>query len=342
MRRLAPWLWGWAGALMGCAALLPLLIGRWDLALAQHLLGATGLAVAVRLWRIQAPATSDLSPAPLQEKSLHHLLGDPFAVTLAALVPGLGPAAAWLHILASRRLSRGSVLEDYADYLDATSQVGQAMTERAQAEPIPEQLAPLADVLQSDASDDFKRSAIENLARMETPEAITVLRRTLSHDSVEVRFYAAGALEHLERRLAGRLAALERQLATTGGDSVLFLNLAQACFDYSYYHVATDQRRHQVLERALTFARQAGEAGGDPQTWILAGRSLLELQRFPEAESCFRRYLDIHGEDVKGLLWHAEALFRQGRYQGVRATCTKARHLGQVPRPLEAAVWMWA
>ena len=346
------WIYGCTGACAGCLALDPLSAGQWSTAILLHLVGVAGVTAAADHWKPARKRNDRTAGSRRTTDGLGEFSGtsprasmpDPFVAITAAVVPALGPVLAWIHLVGARTVPRGTLMQDYSEHLDATAHAGQQEHTRSEAiAPVPEQLASLADVISSDASDDYKRSAIENLARMETPQAVDVLRKTLAHPSVEVRFYAAGALDHLERRLATRVEALERQLASAGGtDPVVLFALAQACFDHSYYHVATDRRRTAQLEKALTHARHALDANGDVNAWILSGRTLLELHRYGEAEICFQRYLTIRPDDVKGLLWHAEALFRLGRFKAVRATCAKARRVGTVPARMEAAVWMWA
>jgi tetratricopeptide (TPR) repeat protein len=308
MRRIGAWLCGGCGALAGLAAAVPALDEAWLQAAALHLAGVGGVLAA---WRLRPPVPC-AGHAPL------------------LAIPACGPAMAWLHALGGPPpIREAAPLHDLVTGHDRVQRTP----------PDPAALAPLEDVLCSDASDDLKRSAIENLARIETPEAVEVLVRARAHPSPEIRACAISALDHLEQRLAERIDALERAVRTDD-DPVTHLHLAQACFDCSYYHVATDQRRRGLLERAFTAAERACDGGG-AQALLLAGRILLELDRHTEADDRFQRYLAQHGEDVKGLLWHAEALFRLGRYREVRLACQRVRALGNVPARMEPAMWMW-
>lgn len=313
MRRVAAWICGVGGAALGLAALPSAWAGDLVPLAVLHLAGALGVIAALRLRRQV----------------------DDSAALIALVIPLLGPALAWWQVVGPAAAAPDALAMQGVPVIPERAWLGQE-----RETPDPAALAPLEDVLHSDASDGLKRSAVESLARLETPEAVQVLRRCLAHASTEVRACAISALGHLERRLAGRIAALETAVRDSD-DAVTRLHLAQAYFDCSYYHVATDQRRRRLLEQALAAAERA-TTGGGAQALILAGRILLELERFAEAEEFFARHLAQQGADVKGLLWHAEALFRQGRYREVRIACARVRALGGVPERMEPAMWMWA
>ncbi len=310
---------GGLGALIALTAVPLGFSSRPWLALATHLLGA---ALALTLMRDRRD----------------------FAVLLWAFtVPALGPLIAWLHQVGAQAARETGLFANYLDYLDVSARVGNAAVNRTDATPTPAQVAPLAEVLDSGADDALKRSAIEGLARLETPEAIDQLRHALGHASVEVRFYAAGALEHLEARLSTRLEIMERAYARApDGDPQAQLDLARACFDFSWYRLARDQRHRDLVKRTLQHALRAAERGAGAAALLLAGRACLELRQFERAAGLFQRFHEQQPGDGKGLLWLAEARYHLGQYAEVRACCRDALAAGAVPAAVQAPVWMWA
>ena len=260
-------------------------------------------------------------------------------------IPCVGGPVVWLYTLGEHLTLRESVAKEFTEYIDASMRLGDAelpMVGRSQV-PTPGQVAPMTDVLRSDASEDEKRNAIEALSRLETPDAVTMLRSVLTSESTEVRFYAASALSRLEERLALRLKALEEDLATGRQDRALVeLEMARTYFDYAYYRLTDETRRADYLERAALHAARAAEEGSDPAASLMQGRALLDLRRYDEAEKVFSSHLGRVRDDVKGLIWRAEARFRLGSYPGVCEDCRRALQMGGVPEVMADAIGMWA
>jgi hypothetical protein len=73
----------------------------------------------------------------------------------------------------------------------------------------------------------------------------------------------------------------------------------------------------------------------------MAGRALLALCRYDEADEMFTCYLHRVQDDVKGLLWRAEARFRAGKYRGVQEDCRRAHTAGRAPEVMREAVEIW-
>ena len=269
-----------------------------------------------------------------------------YECVIAWCIPCAGGPLVWLQA-AGEALSPkgGEVAKEFTEYLDAAMRMGEAQlpTDEHHLPPSPELVVPMADVLRSDSDPDEKRNAIEALSRVETPDAVETLRSALTGDSTEVRFYAASALSRLEERLAARMKALENDLAKGLRDrGLVALELARTSLDYGYYRLTDETRRIEFLERAARHADEAVQRSRDPEAFLIAGRAMLELARHGDAERMFSRFLDRVGDDAKGLLWRAEARFRQGRYAGVRDDCRRARAAGGVPEVLADVVGMWA
>jgi hypothetical protein len=323
------WVWTLLGALSLPAALFGVLWtleGRTGPALVAHL-GGGGVAAlaAVRL--------------RLRER------GHPwFELVTALAVPFAGGVLAWIHATAALEIRRAGVAEDFRDQISVQKRLGEeALPEIDATPPHPAFLTPMSDVLASDASNDEKRMAIEGLARLETPQAVEILRQVLSSGTTEVRFYAASVLEGLEERLTERLMTLERDVATgrrRGPGTEL--EIARTFLDYAYYRVAIGPRRQEFLEQAARHGSRAREHGSDPEAHLVEGRALLLLGRAEAAEACFSRYVRTALHRGKALVWRAEARFRLGRYEAAAVDCQQALAEGTVPDAVREAVETWA
>ena len=320
------WLLGVVSVLTGTLCLALLLKGMLLWALASHVAsGFCGAAAAMRLRR-----------------NVHGSGWYEYVIGLG--MPGAGGMLVWLQAFGERTIKRGRVAREFTEYIDASLRLGGDLLPdvRQSFTPTPDEVAPMTDILRSEANEDDKRNAIEALSRLETPDAVETLRSVLSSESTEVRFYAASALSRLEERLALRLKALEEDLAMGRQDrSMVELEMARTYHDYAYYRLVDETRREDCLERALVLANRAAEEGVDPEAWLMSGRALLALARYEEAEAMFTRYLDRVHDDVKGLVWRAEARFHMGHYRGVREDGRRARAVGRVPEVMREALEMW-
>jgi len=320
------WLYG-ALSLVSGMLCLGLLFGNLLLAgLVAHVASALfGAAAALRMRR-------EVAGSGLYE----------YVVALG--LPAAGGILVWLQAMGDRTVRRGTVAREFTNYIDASLRLGddQLPGVRLSFKPTPDEVAPMTDILRSDAGEDEKRNAIEALSRLETPDAVDVLRSVLTSESTEVRFYAASALSRLEERLALRLKALDQDLAMGRQDrGVVELEMARTYHDYAYYRLVDETRRLDCLESSLQHARRAIEIGLDPEAWLMAGRALLALRRCEEAEELFTEYLDRVRDDAKGLLWRAEARFRLGRYTSLREDCRRVSQTARVPKVMAEAIEMW-
>ncbi len=301
--------------------------GQWLLALAGHLL--SGLLGA----RVAQQARGPLHGPPT------------FEYTLALAVPGLGGLMACLMALGARAARPGTAARDYQDYIDAAQRGGIAHWAGVarHALPMPDDVEPLADVLASSAAAEDKRNAIKALARLETPAAVATLRAVLKRGAPEIRFYAASVLARLEERLAFRLQALQAEAAAApdARRPALDLDLARAYFDYVYFGLVSETHQRDYLEHAVRHARRAWQEGGHAAALLLAGRGLIQLGAFAEADDLFSQYLAQAGQDLKGYLWRAEARFLRGDFAGLRADCRQALRMGPVPERVAPALQMW-
>ncbi len=312
-----------AAAVYGVAAVLA---GAWTVAAAAHVVVAlSGWRAVHGLYRPEDPTGR-------------------FEAALAACVPLVGGALAWLYVAGTRLGRSAGVAEEFEEYIDPGLRLGEEATtlQRSGFEPDPDHLEPMSDILRSDAGIQEKRIAIEGLARLETPEAVSMLREALHAESTEVRFYAASVLGRLEERLASRLRTLEEDVALGRRlDPDVELDLARSYFDYAYFGVAEGERHRTYLEDAIVHAGRAWDRGAPPRSLLVSGRAHLELGRCEEAEAEFDRYLRVAGKSVAGYLWRAEARFLHGRYDKVIEDCCAAVATGPIPERMQPTVDFW-
>lgn len=115
------------------------------------------------------------------------------------------------------------------------------------------------------------------------------------------------------RKLLPWLAILAIVIAI-GGGVALWANQRQAQMVEQIARLAPDQRPKDAKDRALLASRIAAtkQQPDDPIRWSALGNMLFALEAFPQAESAYRKSLELDGSqsDVWSLM--GEARMRQG------------------------------
>lgn len=266
-----------------------------------------------------------------------------FQASVSFSIPFLGGCTAYFLSEAVKRKKSGTLSDEFAIYLNDAASFRESIPV-ADTDPAPaESILPLADVLANPISEAEQRIAVENLASMETPDAMGILRRVIDSDSGEGRFFAMTALGQMEEKLLAKMQRQENELSS--GREVtpgMMVAAARTYLDFSYFQIAQNGRRLEYLTRPaelLTDALAMNDCDGEAM--ILMGRVGLMLYKPEEALEMFNAYLKIYPESQNALLWRAETWYMLGDYQKVRDDCLHAREVGDVPGWIGDAVEFW-
>ncbi len=266
-----------------------------------------------------------------------------FQPAVAACLPFLGGFAAFFLSEAVKRKKTGRLAEEFAVYLNDAASFRESVPVCDATAPDPGDLVPLADILANPVSESEQRVAVENLASMETPAAMEILRKVIDSDSGEGRFFAMTALGQMEEKLLGKLQELEEDLSSgrESGPEALVLT-ARTYLDFSYYELAQDARRYEYLTRAGDLLERALKDADCPDdAWILLGRVRLLQFNGAGALGCFNSFLRRNPDDQAGLLWRAEAWYLLGDFARVREDCARACRLGPIPPNIRNSAEFW-
>lgn len=266
-----------------------------------------------------------------------------FQAAVAFCVPFMGGCTSFFLSEAVKRKKTGTLSDEFAVYLNDAASFRESVPVCDCDVPSCDAILPLADVLANPVSQEEQRIAVENLASMETPAAMGILRKVIDSDSGEGRFFAMTALAQMEEKLLARLQRQEEDLASgrEGGPGML-VAAARTYIDFSYFQLAQDSRRAEYLARAGELLEQAEPSPDAPSdVWILLGRVRLLQFDAVRAREAFDRYLERYPENQAGYLWRAEAWYQLGDYLRVREDCRNARRLGDVPANIRGCVDFW-
>ena len=181
-----------------------------NLLLGKHMLWSVAIAA-----HLVAGILAYLAPAKQAQHRIHLILSTPWAVWLALWVlflPGVGWIFGSIMLVGSRWGNVKAHQDDTGEVLPASAlpiiKPAQEPTSR-----VMQQLdfLPLVEVMACDDID-LKRSAIEQLARLRSPDAMKILLQYRRDPSLEVRFYVNSALSRIKKEFDEALDAARRQM----------------------------------------------------------------------------------------------------------------------------------
>lgn len=267
-----------------------------------------------------------------------------FQNAVAFCLPFFGGVISFLLAESIKRKKIGRLSEEFAVYLNDAATFRESVSAAEAEVPPSEDLVSLADILASPVSEAEQRIAVENLAGMETPDAIGILRQVAESDTGEGRLFAMTALGQIEERLLGKLLRLEERLRAEEGTAPpeTLVETARAYIDFSYFRLVQDTRSNEYLVRAgELLERAAAYAETEDDARILLGRVRLMQYDGEGARACFDAYLAKKPDNQAGFLWRAEANYMLGRCAEVREDCLRAHRLGPIPANIRASTDFW-
>ena len=261
-----------------------------------------------------------------------------FTAAVTLCLPGIGIIGCLFALLCSKLLLRQKnktkefKLMIEADLGDDSrwitrKRVGQVLADEIAIEPV-------IDVLQGD-DPDLKRGAVKLLQRIGTPNAVGLLRQSLSDQFPEVRFYAHSALTELEDGFSKRIQDLSAKLKEAPSAQTCRL-LGQQYRTYADSGLADEIARRQHLESCCdALIKSLALEPGHNQTMLLLGQALLELGKLREAWLMFEKCTRFEETVSEAQLGLAEIAFIK-RDMGQLAKQARSMADSDAPRPEKA------
>jgi len=200
-------------------------------------------------------------------------------------------------------------------------------------------VVPLIDVLDSDDAA-YKKNVLLQVQTTRSPVEVSVVRRALDDRDPEVRYYAAGLLNHTEASYSNRIRRLEGELEEHSGETEVWNLLAQAYGEIIQSGIAGTELSRFYLEKRFGVLQKSLELQPDqPETGIETAQTLLALGRTSEAETAARRWLDAGGElsDLaRGVL--VEVAYQERDLYFLRTLALEVEDPAHLPERLQGVV----
>lgn len=197
---------------------------------------------------------------------------------------------------------------------------------------------PLADVL---AGDDLalKRGAIDNLAKIASPEAISLLLSKRGDASPEVRFFATSALTRVKREMDDELEAAKGPVQSGKQDGVARVALARAYMRLAKSGVLDEPTARVYFGEAAHHAERASK--DSPDALRLLAACHLARGEWDAALAAADAMASVGHDPLGAIKCRIEVCYAAGRYDGVVAGLKRWRETGKQDAAWTAAVYLW-
>jgi len=169
----------------------------------------------------------------------------------------------------------------------------------------------------------LKRGAIEALSRIQTPEAVSWIRKARGDEDPEVRFYATAALTRLKHDFESAIQAAEKEVLQNPGDLGRQVSLQRVRYEYAMVGILENEARGALLDECRSRLDVLSSRLTDALHLLFlvekTAHPLRALELLDRLETALPK---------KSALWtqsRAELLFELGRLSELRAHVKKHR-----------------
>ena len=173
---------------------------------------------------------------------------------------------------------------------------------------------PLVETIRSDASTDLKRGAIEMLAKMRSPYAVSLLKECISDQNSEVRFYASSGLSRIEESLNEKIIKykniIKQKSEVTHQDYFL---LAKAYYEFIYLSIQDEASLQYYLRQSVDNFEKAFQL--NPQDINYIEELVRAYTRIGRHEDARQLKDKVHLKEHKNLMYLAESYYKEKDYR---------------------------
>ncbi len=172
---------------------------------------------------------------------------------------------------------------------------------------------PIADVLSGDDMG-MKRGAVNLLRRIGSAEAVKLLRKSLSDENAEVRFYAHTALTRLEEDYAVSLEKARFKVERYNSAQA-HAELAATCRNYARSALPEINMQEQSLEEACEHWKLAVEMDPDNMDYFMRLAEIYtETRKYSEALNVYSDMVKLPVFEMESRLGICRVFFEMGNY----------------------------
>ena len=166
------------------------------------------------------------------------------------------------------------------------------------------------------------------ILNLNSPEAISTLKRVLSSSEDIVRLYAFGTIYKTEKKLNETLHSLREKLSKGNlppeEEAYLYYQMASIYYTFVHYHIADQEFRSYMLKEALEHVQKSIDVKTTPEAKLLLAKVYIEMKEFDRALSYFEELASKKElKPASYIVQLAEIYYEKGDYKEVKRLFTE-------------------
>jgi len=150
-------------------------------------------------------------------------------------------------------------------------------------------IQPFQDILNGD-NIDLKRGAIQYLEKVASPEAVRLIKKCLTFNNQEVRFYAHSSLVKLDKSYTDRIKMLKDKIEERKNDSDLLKQLASIYIKYAESEILEEGTKRYYLKLAKEIFESLLLNDADNIEFLtVVGKLNIFEKQYAQAETIFQK-----------------------------------------------------
>lgn len=316
-----------AGILEGWFTLLAAwgTLSRWPFAILLHPIAVIFLYFGFRIQRREDEEHPEEQGAPVlvsQDEKHSKKAGDFYStlgLPIGLFMPFFGiPAMLAVFFFCLRRKGNKDIFDDYLNFIEHKVTIKPTFNRIDPQEHTLQKLSvePIVDALHS-TDKAITRGSIEVLSRLADKNAVGLIRRTLDHPDMDVKFYSSWGLDQIEEEHLSEIKKLQalREKEPTRENSMALLIALEKYLASGLVDEVT--RAFHVAECSRLLRDTIARWGEDQELLIAQAMVFKQEERLDESIQLLRRISRSVPLPGRIGLEFAESLFRQGEFEEV-------------------------
>lgn len=221
-------------------------------------------------------------------------------------------------ILEKGRKKQGVLLKEFEEYISYEPYVTplRLYLPEGEKEILEEvELIPLKEIMEGD-NVELKRGAILILSRIGRRQAIEILRKALTDEDREIRYYASHSLSEIEREYSEKIFNLKKEMEREGKTYEKTINYVTLCKEYVDSGILDPTMEEFFLDSALIENEEAIKLNPDVfEPYELKGKFLMKRKIFEKAINSFEKAIEKGDERFETFLNILNCFYELKKYE---------------------------
>lgn len=191
-------------------------------------------------------------------------------------------------------------------------------------------IQPLQDILSGD-NIDMKRGAVKYLEKVGSPEAVRLLKKCLTSNDLELRFYTHSSLVKLDKNYTDQIKLITDKIKETGEEPDLIRQLASVYIRYANSEILEDSTRRYYLNLAHDiYESLLVKNSENVEILYIVGKHYIFEKKYQKAEEIFYKAMSIEPENALPILNLMQIYYEKRDLTSLSRIAQKIKQMKQV------------